>query len=189
MMDYSKHSDQELLELLSNNDAAALAEIHHRYYPVLYAHAYKRLPEREEVRDILQELFIYLWNTRHTNTFTGHLSGYLYTSVRNRILNVYKHKKVRSGYISSFQEFLKHSEPIADEMLREKDLVALIEREVSALPKQMRIIFELSRNHHLSHQEIAEKLSISPLTVKKQVSNSLKILRLKLGSYFYSAFL
>lgn len=189
MIDYSKYSDQELLVLLGKNDAAALAEIHNRYYPILYAHAYKRLPEREEVRDILQELFIYLWNTRNTITFTGHLSGYLYTSVRNRILNVYKHKKVRSGYITSFQEFLVQSEPIADEMLREKELVALIEREVSALPTQMRIIFELSRNQHLSHQEIADKLNISPLTVRKQVNNSLRILRVKLGSYFYSAFL
>lgn len=185
---YSKYDDQQLVFLLQGGDITAFTEIHNRYYGLLYAHAYKRLPVREEIKDILQELFISLWNNRNQN-FTGHLSGYLYTSVRNRILNVYKHKKIRSDYISSFQEFLVQQEPIADEILRGKELEALIEQEVAALPAQMRLVFELSRNAHLSHQEIAEKLNISPLTVKKQVSNSLKILRAKLGSYFYTFFL
>lgn len=188
MVLYSNYTDQQLVLLLQSGDITAFTEIHNRYYGLLYAHAYKRLPAREEIRDILQELFISLWNNR-TQNFTGYLSGYLYTSVRNRILNVYKHKKIRSDYISSFQEFLAQTEPIADEIIRGKELAALIEKEVAALPAQMREVFEMSRNAHLSHQEIAERLNISPLTVKKQVSNSLKILRTKLGSYFYTFFL
>lgn len=188
MATYSNYSDQELSELLKNSDEFAFTEIHHRYYGLLYAHASRRLSEPDEIKDILQEIFLYLWHNREQN-FTGHLSGYLYTAVRNKIFNIYKHNKIKSDYVESLQDFLAHSEPIADEILREKELIQFVEKEVANLPSKMRLIFELSRNSHLSHQEIADKLDISPQTVKKQVANSLKILRMKLGSHFHSGFL
>ena len=188
MTAYNKYSDEELSKLLKSGDEFAFTEIHHRYYGLLYSHASKRLSERHEVKDILQEIFLYLWHNREQN-FTGHISGYLYTAVRNKIFNIYKHKKIKSDYMESLQDFLDHSEPIADEIIREKELIQIIEKEVANLPPKMRLIFELSRNSHLSHQEIADKLDISPQTVKKQVANSLKILRVKLGSHFHSCFL
>jgi RNA polymerase sigma-70 factor (family 1) len=182
-------TDLELIALLQAGDIAAFTEIHERYYGVLYIHAYKRLPDREEVKDILQELFSHVWNNKESLKGTNNLPAYLYASVRNRILNIFRHKKIRSDYVESFQSFLdQNNAPIADEILQEKELVALIEREIASLPPQMRLIFDLSRNAHLSHKEIAEKLNISPLTVKKQVNNSLKILRTKLGMHFLILF-
>ena len=189
MKDYSKYTDQGLVMAIRSGDANAFTEIHDRYYPILYAHAFRRLPDREEVNDLLQELFLYLWNNR-MQQFSGHLSGYLFTSIRNRILNVYRSRKVRSDYIDSLQDFLdSNTSPIADDLLREKELTLIIEREISALPSQMRVIFEMSRNLNKSHLEIADHLSISPLTVKKQIYNSLKILRAKLGPHFHCMFM
>jgi len=185
---YYKYSDGELIDLLKLGDLSAFTAIHMRYYGVLYSHAYKRLPDREEVKDILQELFIYIWNNRESINLNSNLQAYLYTAIRNRILNVFKHQKVRSDYITSFEKFSVNNEPMPDEMLRNKELIAIIDAEVSALPPQMRMIFELSRNANLSHKEIAEKLNISPLTVRKQVNNSLKILRVKLGTHFLMLF-
>jgi len=60
-------------------------------------------------------------------------------------------------------------------------LADLIEKEIQALPSKMRQIFELSRKQYLSYKEIAEQLEISEHTVKSQVSNALRILKLKLG--------
>ncbi|SER87824.1 RNA polymerase sigma-70 factor [Pedobacter rhizosphaerae] len=189
MKDYSGYTDQGLLMAMRSGDSAAFTEIHHRYYPILYAHASRRLSDRDDVNDLLQELFLYLWNNR-MQEFSGHLSGYLYTSVRNRIINVYRSKKIRSDYMDSLQNFLEQNQqPIADNLVREKELTLIIEREISALPPQMRLVFEMSRNLHKSHQEIADELSISPLTVKKQIYNSLKILRSKLGPHFHAFFI
>lgn len=189
MKDYSGYTDQGLLLAMRTGDSMAFTEIHNRYYPILYAHAFRRLPYREEVNDILQELFLFLWDNR-SKEFSGHLSGYLYTSVRNRIINVYRSRKVRSDYMDSLQDFLDSNVlPTADNLLREKELTLIIESEVSALPSQMRVIFQMSRNLHKSHLEIADDLSISPLTVKKQIYNSLKILRSKLGPHFHMIFI
>ncbi len=182
-------TDIELIASLQKGDIDAFTEIHERYYAALYIHAYKRLPYRDEVKDILQELFMYIWNNKEALKDTSNLTAYLYTAVRNRILNVYKHKKIQSNYVEAFQSFLEQNKiAYTDEALREKELIAIVEKEINALPSQMRLIFELSRNAHLSHKEIAEKLKISPLTVRKQVNNSLKILRLKLGKHFFVLF-
>jgi RNA polymerase sigma-70 factor (family 1) len=188
MFGYGSCNDDELIVLLRKGDLDAFTTIHNRYYGVLYSHAYKRLPDREEVKDILQELFTYIWNNKETIKFNINLQAYLYTAVRNKILNVFKHQKIKSDYITSFEAFLVNDEPNPHESLRIKELINIINAEVSALPPQMRLIFEMSRNANLSHHEIAEQLQISPLTVKKQVNNSLRILRVKLGTYFFMMF-
>jgi len=189
MSGYNSYSDDELTILLQQGDLNAFTAIHSRYYGILYNHAYKRLADREEVKDLLQELFTSIWNTKKDINFNVNLQAYLYTAVRNRILNVYKHQKVKSNYAASFESFMVNHEPTPDERLRLKELIALVDLEVKSLPAKMRLIFEMSRNAHLSHNEIAEQLNISPLTVKKQVNNSLKVLRLKLGTHFFMMFL
>jgi RNA polymerase sigma-70 factor (ECF subfamily) len=70
-------------------------------------------------------------------------------------------------------------------LVREKQLAAIIEREIAALPPKMREVFVLSRKEYLTHKEIAELLGISEQTVSKHVTNALKILRVKLGAVAY----
>jgi len=188
MSGYNSYSDDELIILLKQGDLNAFTAIHNRYYGVLYSHAYKRLADREEVKDILQELFTCIWNNKEVINLNVNLQAYLYTAVRNKILNVYKHQKIRSDYAASLESFSVNNEPGPDETLRIKELIALVDAEVKSLPAKMRLIFEMSRNAHLSHNEIAEQLNISPLTVKKQVNNTLKVLRLKLGTHFFMMF-
>ncbi len=74
---------------------------------------------------------------------------------------------------------------LTDHLVREKQMKAIIEREISKLPKKMRIVFELSRNEHLSHKEIAETLNLSEQTVTDQIKKALKILRTRMGMCFF----
>lgn len=181
-------TDNELLSALKANDRSALNDIYIRYHGLLYRHCYSRFPDHEEVRDILQELFIYLWNNRESLKITSSLSSYLYASVRNRIINIYHHNKVKEAFTNSLQDFINVGVCITDERIREKELILLIEREVAALPPQMRRIFEMSRFLEMSHQHIATELNISPQTVRTQVRNALRILRVKLGTNIFSFF-
>ncbi|WP_442591512.1 RNA polymerase sigma factor [Pedobacter sp. AW31-3R] len=189
MVSYNKLSDQDLSILLAEGDEAAFKEIYNRYKAVLYVHAYNRLRNAEEVHDIIHELFATLWNKKGTLEFKNSLSGYLYTSIRNRILDFISHQKVESAYISGFQDFINRSESTTDHLVRQKDLSTLIEAEISLLPLKMREVFEMSRKQHLSHREIAEELHLSEKTVKKHINNALKILRTRLGVVVYLCFL
>jgi RNA polymerase sigma-70 factor (family 1) len=178
---YATYTDSELVSLLKKDDRVAYTEIYNRYKWVLYLHALKRIRNREQSKDIVQELFLSLWDKRTNFDLKSHLSGYLYTSIRNRIIKYISHQKVESTYITSIKETLNEGSCITDHRVRERSLAAIIEKEIAELPEKMREVFILSRKHNLSHKEIALQLGIEDTTVKRQISNALKILRKKLG--------
>src|ERR1700748_2313407 len=98
---YGAFSDLELTVLLKKGDQAAFTEIYNRYKWVLFLHALKRIGDREQAKDIIQELFTTLWDKRHDLDLRSHLSGYLYTAVRNRIIKAFAHQQVKSDYVNS----------------------------------------------------------------------------------------
>ncbi|PST82885.1 RNA polymerase subunit sigma-70 [Pedobacter yulinensis] len=183
-MSYQEFSDEELLDLLARNDHAAYHVIYERYSGLLYMHAWKRLRNREECRDLVQEIFLALWNRRRELLLNKGLKVYLYTAVRNRVIDRCEHLQVREVFRSSFRAVFNEGHNVTDHLIRQKQLIQLIETEVSALPGKMREVFELSRKANLSHRQIAEALNISEQTVRKQINNALKILRPKLGTFF-----
>jgi RNA polymerase sigma-70 factor (family 1) len=178
---YTTLTDHDLVAFLKDGDKTAFTEIYNRYKGLLYIHAYNRLRNQQEADDVVHELFASLWTKREELFLKTHLSGYLYQAIRNRVIDVISHKKVESAYMVSLQYFIDHSEAVTDHLVRENELSALIEKEISALPPKMREVFELSRRANLSHKEIAGKLELSEMTVKKHVNNALKILRGKFG--------
>lgn len=178
---YSNFNDQELAALLKQGDQFAFAEIYNRYKFVLHTHAVNKLRDREEAKDIIQEVFTYLWSKRERVQFTENLSGYLYGAVRHAILNKFTRKQVQERYFDSIKAFAAQESVITDHRIRENQLREQIEKEISLLPLKMRAVFEMSRKEYLSHQEIALKLKISEQTVSKQITNALKILKVKLG--------
>lgn len=182
-------SDDELITLLKEGDRSAFAEIYERYFAALYVHAYNRLRDRDEAKDAVQELFALLLDKCNTLTFKNNLSNYLYTSLRNRILNTLAHEQVRAKYLSSLPDMIDPSQSITDHRLRERQLSAIIEKEIQALPPKMREVFELSRKANLTYKEIAEQLDITEQSVRSHVKGALKILRVKLGIFAYLVFI
>jgi RNA polymerase sigma-70 factor (ECF subfamily) len=179
----SNLTDNELLILLKEGDKPAYTEIYNRYKTLLQSHGYKKLGDPEEVKDILQELFASLWTKREEIPATTNLSGYLYVAMRNKVFNLLSHKQIENRYVQSLQQFIDDGNYITD-AIREKEFASLIQIEINALPAKMKEVFILSRKDNLSHKEIALKLKISEQTVSKQITNALKILRIKLGTLF-----
>lgn len=187
-MNATLKTDQELIALLKEGDQSALEQIYERYHIILFSQAYRRLKDREEVRDIVHEIFLSLWKNRERLNITSSLSAYLYVSVRSRVLNVFRNNKVRDQYLRSLQDFMDLRENNVEKRIQEQELSHLIESEISFLPKQMRLIFEMSRFQEKSHKEIAEELNLSPQTVRTQIRNALRILRIKLGTNLFILF-
>jgi RNA polymerase sigma-70 factor (family 1) len=187
-INYTLCSDDELVSLLKMGDKLAFETIYDRFKGVLYIHAFRILQDKEEAKDILQEIFSRLWTKRETIAFSYGLSAYLYASVRNGIFDLIAHRKVAQKYLTSLSDFVQVDKYETDHLIRERQLTEMIEREISALPPKMKEVFEMSRRTHLSHREIATELDISEKTVKKQVNNALKVLRNKLGIYAFLFF-
>lgn len=186
---YTDLSDPELVDLLKSGDQLAFTELVKRYNRLLFIHAYKLLKDKENARDLVQDIFIAIWDNRENISAKTNFAGFLYTSIRNKVLNLIIHKKVEHKYLNSLKDFIEKGEANADYLARTRELQSIIEREVQFLPPKMREIFELSRYANLSHKQISEKLNLSEKTVKKQVNNALKILRVKLGLLAYLYFI
>jgi RNA polymerase sigma-70 factor (family 1) len=189
MASYHNLSDNELLSLIREDNALAYAEIYERYKFILHAHALNKTRDREEARDVVQEVFVYLWDKRATIRIDGEVSGYLYTAMRNAFLNRVSRQIVKNKYTESLKLFSQRDTVETDYRVRERQLKELIEKEIALLPPKMREVFELSRKQNFSHKEISELLDISEQTVSKQVTNALRILRVKLGIFVYLYFL
>lgn len=173
-------SDAALLELFQSGQMQAYEEVYRRYWSLLYIAACKILREEDEAKDIVQEVFLSFLHKGPALQLTTSLSAYLYTAVRYKVLDRIKHLQVKETYFASLASYAEAAQLLTDDRLLEKELVEKMEAAIRQLPDKMRVVFELSRQESLSHKEIAHLLQISDKTVKKQIANALKVLRIKL---------
>ncbi len=149
------------------------------YFPPLMAFARKILGDEDDAREVVQQVFIKLWERREEMDLSSSLKSYLFTSVHNRSLNVIRdRKKFVSGEMPELSGEWDVSAQIESIELEEK-----IREGIDSLPEKCREIFELNRFTGLKYAEIAIKLGISVKTVENQMTKALKILREKLGKY------
>jgi RNA polymerase sigma-70 factor (family 1) len=189
MAPLKKLSDEELMALLREGDHAAFREIFLRYDKLLFLYAFKKLREREEARDVVQEVFAWLWNNRQTFDLKTTLAGFLYKSVLNKVFDIFRHQDIIRQYAERGNYYIDADHTAPDYLIREKDIQEVIEREIAALPPRMREIYELRRKGYLTTREIAGELHLSEHTVSTQLKRAVKQLKLKLGVVAYVLFL
>lgn len=183
MPGYHSYTDSELAALLKQGDQLAYTELFERYKGILYGHAYRLLEDHDEAEDIIQDVFLTLWQKRADLNISVSFSSYLYITVRNRIFKLFARKKIAARYTESLQKFIDKDHNQTDEKLLERELAGIIEREVEALPEKMREVFLLSREGTRSYKEIGQQLDISEKTVRNQVYNALQLLKVKINSF------
>lgn len=178
MADYKNLPDTALVELLKEGNQAAFIEIFERYHILLFSFTCRRLNDKEASKDLVHDAFATIWEKCYSINVHGELVAYLFTVVKNRILDHYKHSKITQKYIDDFQRHLDHTQDTTDHLVRHNELSALINKEIAALPEKIRLVFELRTQ--MNRKEISEHLNIPENTVKTNMHRALKILRRKL---------
>lgn len=189
MPGYKCLSDHELAVLLKEGEEKAFTEIYERYHSLLYIYAHKKLRDKQEAQDIVQEVLSVLWNKRYQLAEDLSLTAYLFTAVRNKALDIFSHRKVEAKYLSAVQHLIDSSVDSADFLVREHDLKRLIEKEIEALPPRMREAFRLSRELRLSHKDVAARMEISEQTASTQIKKALRILKMRVGTGLWTLLL
>lgn len=186
---YSTYTDQELVALLKQDEQAAFSAIFERYADLMISFALRNLYDRDQAKDLVQDIFADLWIRRGVLEINKDFRSFLFSAVKNRIFDAYKHQKVVSRYLDHFKEEYQVSDQSTDHLIRTKELEALIEKEIAALPAKMRAVFELSRKEGLSRKEIAEELQLPEATVRTNMNRALKQLKERLGPLFTLLFI
>ena len=158
---------------------ASFEELFRQYFGPLMAFSVKMLGDEDDAREVVQGVFIRLWERREEVDLETSLKSYLFTSVHNRSLNHLRdRKKFSETELPETATKWDVSEQIESMELEEK-----IRGVIAALPEKCRQIFQMNRFDGLKYGEIADKLDISVKTVENQMSKALKILRKELAQY------
>ncbi|MEJ7644746.1 MAG: RNA polymerase sigma-70 factor [Chryseolinea sp.] len=172
--------DQEIKAIRDGN-AGAFQRVFDACYESLCEYAFTILRDSDESEDIVQTMFIKLWERRGDLDIKHSIKSYMFRAVYNQCINQLEHKTVKKKHYDRTQFNLsgtiQHPEVFIDE-LDDK-----IRETVELLPPQCRTIFIMSRYEELRYAEIAERLNISVNTIQNQVCKALKILRVELRDF------
>jgi RNA polymerase sigma-70 factor (family 1) len=183
MTNYKQLSEEDLMDLLRQDSLGAFREIYTRNWKALYAEAYKRLKDKDQAEEIVQDLFAAFWNKRSTLQVNETLAGYLYTSVGYRVIDYYRREQIRQKHRQALEITFTEADHSTENNIMVKDLEYSINMAVGQLPDKCRSVYELSRVSHKTNKEIAEHLGISEKTVENHITRALRKLRVSLGSY------
>jgi RNA polymerase sigma-70 factor (ECF subfamily) len=143
---------------------------------------------QEDAREVVQEVFLKVWELGTAWQPTRSLKLYLYRAVRNQSLNHkrrdWSHHHVRQLHQSAEAEQVVTPESDALEDVHQKELAAAIQTAIDELPERRRITYLLHRRHGLTYAEIAEIMHVSPKTVGNQLTEALKYLRERLTPFY-----
>jgi RNA polymerase sigma-70 factor (ECF subfamily) len=169
--------DEHLLHLLRQGSKDAFTCIYERYHKMLYALSYRYLKSQVAAEDAVQHVFGKLWEYRADVFVTVNLRNYLYSMVKNYILNQIRHAQHAVAHNYRIAQAATTVEDNLFEVIERKELMAAFYRAVTLLPAQKKEICLLKMEDKLSNQEIAGRMQLSVHTVKTHYAQAIKLLR------------
>lgn len=172
------NNDQILLNQMHEGSANAFQILFDKYWESAYSSAYKRLQNSEDSKDIVQDIFIHIWQNRNSVKIEN-LPAYLHVAVRNRVFKLVASQKNTHSYFQILDNLVL--EPAgADSRLLWEEFRNSYEDLVDSLPPKRQEIFRLRFHEDLTTKDIAKKLLVTRKTVQNQIGKSLETLKISL---------
>ncbi len=176
---YPKNADEILIDKLKEGKPEAFEEIYNRYWKKLLQFAILKTDSIEISKEIVQELFINLWE-RRSELEISNLEYYLFAATKYKIIKELK-KKYKTESLSESTE--NYADNLPESSLETDELREKIAESINKLPTKTKEVFVKSRIENLSHKEISEALDVSQKAVEYHISQALKLLRMDLKNY------
>ena len=157
------HEEGKLLAALAGGDLKAFGVLYEKYHRPLYHFALKLSKNHHEAEELVQSVFVTIWETRETIDPEKSFSAYLISIARNRFYDTLRKRIVEACYVDYI---LSHDPPVMDDIekqIEEKEISEIIQKLLRQVPERRREIFRLSRDENLSYKQIAKKLQISEI--------------------------
>ncbi|WP_207513738.1 RNA polymerase sigma-70 factor [Longitalea luteola] len=181
---YAGLSDSQLFHLVKKDDIKAFEELYNRHWPGLIDAAYRRLQSRQKAEDLIQDIFVSLYQKRHTREITTSVKAYLYQALKFKVLNIYRDEFTRSACRKDL--FLNDNcKTDSADYCEARELNTRIMKTLHSLPQKCREAFLLSREANLSNRDISVGMNISVSTVEKHIGKALRILKNNLRDYSF----
>lgn len=179
----------ELQRLISTgSDTRALERLYLYFYPKLFSFTKTMVAQAEPAEEIVEDVFIRLWENRTELCKINNLKVYLFVAVRNKALN-YLEWKSRDiiSYLETYPVDIPSANNTPDNLMITKEMAMRINKAVESLPPKCKLIFTLVREEQLKYREVADILDISPRTVDTQMTIATKKIASAINLYLTSA--
>lgn len=173
----------KLLQQLIAGDAESFRKIYECYQGKVFLFAFRLTKSKSEAEEVVQEVFVRLWEKREQIKIERNLNNYVLTIAKNLVLDGLKKAAYDKTMQQKMYENMQALQNTSVDQLIEKELARFYQQAVDRLSPRQKVVFKLSREEELSYEEIAEKLGVSKNTVRNQVSDSLKSIREYLTSH------
>lgn len=172
----------DILARLQADDKQAFQSVFQQYYPFVCAAVFRFVKEKATVEDLAQDVFIKLWQKRHSLQINTSFNAYLRRMAINEAISYLRKNKLATTGEEALA-FVPGNSNTAEEEYLQGELEDKVAVAINSLPERCRIIFQMSRQEGLTYKQIAEKLDISIKTVENQMGKALRILRSALEDY------
>ncbi|TYR37870.1 sigma-70 family RNA polymerase sigma factor [Sphingobacterium phlebotomi] len=173
MKHLKSHTDEALVVLLNNDDERAFLEIYDRYKDELATHLVRLLHAAELAEEVLQDVFMMLWEKRYEMDASKSVPAYLYRSAINKSKNIFRKiandNRLREEFLTYFRTANNN---IVEEWMENKEIQQLLQTLLDRLPPQQKKVYMLCKLDGLSYKEVSEKLKISITTVNSHIRNA-----------------
>ena len=176
-MEFDQHiSDADLVAKLQKGDLDAFDQIFSRYSDRLFGFALSYLKSREETEELVQDVFLKVWENRKHLKRESSLKSYLFTIAYHNMCKVFRKKQIHEKFLKAQGE----EEPAAlnpEEQMEYRTALEQVDKLIEQLPGKQRTIFIKSRKEGKSTKEIAAEMNLAPGTIDNHISAALKFLR------------
>lgn len=169
--------ERNLLLAIKCDDPDAFKKVYLRYRLKLYYFAFRFMRNKEDAEEVVQEVFIKIWNSRKQLNETLSFNSYLFTIAKNHIFNLNRDKINHEAFINFLIPFCNDTENTTEETVISNDLETHLNNAIDNLPPRRKLIFKKSREEGLTYPQIASELKISEKTVESQIHLALKWLK------------
>lgn len=171
------YNEQQLIQLIAQSDEHAFAQLFDHYRNKVYGVALKLTHSTTVAEEIVEDVFLKIWQRRCVLMEIENFSAYLYTIARNQTYKILKQiaKNYKVVLLSENEDVLPDNN--TDEYLISKELSSLLQRAIDRLPYQQKQVYQLMKEGDLKRGEVAELLQIQPETVKFHLAQAMKNIR------------
>jgi len=166
-------------ELVSGNHDA-FAFLYAKYHRQLYYFALRLSKNQHEAEELVQSVFVTVWETRNKLDINKSFSAYLFSIARNRFYDMLRNHVIEENYTDYLLHQDNHTSDELEKQIEDNEINGIIHKLLQQLPERRREIFMLHRFENKTYKQIAEKLQISENTVDTQIRNVLNFLRQEL---------
>jgi RNA polymerase sigma-70 factor (family 1) len=177
MMIAAINDEKNLLAMIATGNRQAFSMLYTIYLNALYHYIFLFTKSKEESEEILQEIFIKIWENREKLSEIDSFKNYLFRFAKNKLLDRIRHSQIRQRVLSEIKRTKNISETSTNDQCAYREYYKIVQRAIEKLPPKRKLIFRLNIENGLSQDEIARKLNISKSVVQKQIYSASHFVR------------